>query len=85
VPIDPSKTAVVLIEYQNDFTSEGGPALCRRDRHGEDGHVRQDGPPRSCGTRRRRRRLDGLREGYAEEFTAGPAGERETVDASRGS
>jgi nicotinamidase-related amidase len=24
VPIDPSKTAVVLIEYQNDFTSEGG-------------------------------------------------------------
>ena len=22
--IDPSKTAVVLIEYQNDFTSEGG-------------------------------------------------------------
>jgi nicotinamidase-related amidase len=24
VPIDPSKTAVVLIEYENDFTSEGG-------------------------------------------------------------
>jgi nicotinamidase-related amidase len=24
VPIDPSKTAVVLIEYQNDFTSDGG-------------------------------------------------------------
>ena len=24
MPIDPSKTAVVLIEYQNDFTSEGG-------------------------------------------------------------
>jgi nicotinamidase-related amidase len=24
VSIDPSKTAVVLIEYQNDFTSEGG-------------------------------------------------------------
>jgi nicotinamidase-related amidase len=24
VPIDPSRTAVVLIEYQNDFTSEGG-------------------------------------------------------------
>ena len=22
--IDPKKTAVVLIEYQNDFTSEGG-------------------------------------------------------------
>jgi nicotinamidase-related amidase len=24
MPIDPAKTAVVLIEYQNDFTSEGG-------------------------------------------------------------
>ena len=24
MPIDPSKTAVVLIEYQNDFTSDGG-------------------------------------------------------------
>jgi nicotinamidase-related amidase len=24
VPIDPRRTAVVLIEYQNDFTSEGG-------------------------------------------------------------
>jgi nicotinamidase-related amidase len=24
VPIDPSRTAVVLIEYQNDFASEGG-------------------------------------------------------------
>ena len=24
MPIDPSQTAVVLIEYQNDFTSEGG-------------------------------------------------------------
>lgn len=24
MPMDPSKTAVVLIEYQNDFTSEGG-------------------------------------------------------------
>jgi nicotinamidase-related amidase len=24
VPFDPKKTAVVLIEYQNDFTSEGG-------------------------------------------------------------
>jgi ureidoacrylate peracid hydrolase len=24
VPIDPKRTAVVLIEYQNDFTSEGG-------------------------------------------------------------
>jgi nicotinamidase-related amidase len=24
VPIDPQRTAVVLIEYQNDFTSEGG-------------------------------------------------------------
>ena len=24
MPIDPSTTAVVLIEYQNDFTSEGG-------------------------------------------------------------
>ena len=24
MPIDPSKTAVVLIEFQNDFTSEGG-------------------------------------------------------------
>jgi ureidoacrylate peracid hydrolase len=24
MPIDPTKTAVVLIEYQNDFTSEGG-------------------------------------------------------------
>jgi nicotinamidase-related amidase len=24
VPIDPTRTAVVLIEYQNDFTSDGG-------------------------------------------------------------
>jgi nicotinamidase-related amidase len=24
VPVDPKRTAVVLIEYQNDFTSEGG-------------------------------------------------------------
>jgi ureidoacrylate peracid hydrolase len=24
VPVDPNRTAVVLIEYQNDFTSEGG-------------------------------------------------------------
>jgi ureidoacrylate peracid hydrolase len=24
VPVDPQRTAVVLIEYQNDFTSEGG-------------------------------------------------------------
>ena len=24
MPIDPKTTAVVLIEYQNDFTSEGG-------------------------------------------------------------
>ena len=24
MPIDPKRTAVVLIEYQNDFTSEGG-------------------------------------------------------------
>jgi ureidoacrylate peracid hydrolase len=24
VPIDPKRTAIVLIEYQNDFTSEGG-------------------------------------------------------------
>src|SRR5689334_3695294 len=24
MPVDPKKTAVVLIEYQNDFTSEGG-------------------------------------------------------------
>lgn len=24
MPIDPTKTTVVLIEYQNDFTSEGG-------------------------------------------------------------
>jgi nicotinamidase-related amidase len=24
VPFDPRRTAVVLIEYQNDFTSEGG-------------------------------------------------------------
>ena len=24
MPIDPSNTAVVLIEYQNDFTSDGG-------------------------------------------------------------
>jgi ureidoacrylate peracid hydrolase len=24
VPVDPSRTAVVLIEYQNDFTSDGG-------------------------------------------------------------
>jgi nicotinamidase-related amidase len=24
VPLDPNRTAVVLIEYQNDFTSEGG-------------------------------------------------------------
>jgi nicotinamidase-related amidase len=24
VPVDPKHTAVVLIEYQNDFTSEGG-------------------------------------------------------------
>src|SRR3954453_9847381 len=24
MPIDPATTAVVLIEYQNDFTSEGG-------------------------------------------------------------
>lgn len=25
--IDPSTTAVVLIEYQNDFTSEGAPCM----------------------------------------------------------
>ena len=25
VSFDPSRTAVVLIEYQNDFASEGGP------------------------------------------------------------
>ena len=24
MPVDPKRTAVVLIEYQNDFTSEGG-------------------------------------------------------------
>jgi nicotinamidase-related amidase len=24
VPLDPKRTALVLIEYQNDFTSEGG-------------------------------------------------------------
>lgn len=24
MPVDPQRTAVVLIEYQNDFTSEGG-------------------------------------------------------------
>ena len=24
MPVDPKRTAVVLIEYQNDFTSDGG-------------------------------------------------------------
>ena len=44
MPIDPSKTAVVLIEYQNDFTSEGG-AL-----HGavEPVMQRQHGSARGC-------------------------------------
>jgi nicotinamidase-related amidase len=29
VPFDPKRTAVVLIEYQNDFTSEGGPCMAQ--------------------------------------------------------
>jgi ureidoacrylate peracid hydrolase len=28
MPMDPTTTAVVLIEYQNDFTSEGGVLHC---------------------------------------------------------
>lgn len=29
MPIDPTTTAIVLIEYQNDFTSEGGSSTAR--------------------------------------------------------
>ena len=29
MPIDPKRTAVVLIEFQNDFTSEGAPSTKR--------------------------------------------------------
>ena len=29
MPIDPKTTALLLIEYQNDFTSEGGESLVK--------------------------------------------------------
>ena len=51
--IDPKRTAVVLIEYQNDFTSGGGSARGRERRDGVDRDARQHACAGRGGARRR--------------------------------
>jgi nicotinamidase-related amidase len=67
VAIDPKRTAIVLIEYQNDFTSDGGAlhgAVAGRD--GADRHARQHAQGRrgrARGRRDHRPRADHVRAG----------------------
>ena len=67
MPIDPSNTAVVLIEYQNDFTSDGGvlhgaveEVMDKTEHAGEHAAGRRRGP---AGRRDDHARADHLRRG----------------------
>ena len=89
--IDPTRTAVVLIEYQNDFTSEGGALHGAVQDVGAHRHARQDArPDRRCagGRRHDRPRADHVRRGLRQAVRPSvrdPQGRRDSTAFVKGS